>query len=145
MRENLTSRSYGEGLETGRRPIQVPRQPLTRQSFFKLLKSAGQHVEQWQQETAEAIAKRLLVAAQACVLVWALARATTPAAEPTRTLLIRLSGRLMKRRQPYTAPALLAGLWVLLAMVSVLDEYSVADLRRLAAHAHPVWQPPTEG
>jgi len=115
------------------------------ESFFKLLKSAGQHVEQWQQETAEAIAKRLLIAAQACVLVWALARATTPAAELTRTLLIRLSGRLMKRRQPYTAPALLAGLWVLLAMVSVLDEYSVAALRRLAAHAHPVWQPPTEG
>lgn len=39
------------------------------ESFFKLLKSAGQHVEQWQQETAEAIAKRLLVAAQAWVLV----------------------------------------------------------------------------
>lgn len=115
------------------------------ESFFKLLKSAGQHVEQWQQETAEAIAKRLLVAAQACVLVWALARATTPAAEPARALLIRLSGRLMKRRQPYTAPALLAGLWVLLAMVSVLDDYSAADLRRMAAHALPVWQPPTEG
>ncbi len=115
------------------------------ESFFKLLKSAGQHVEQWQQETAEAIAKRLLVAAQACVLVWALARATSPAAEPTRTLLIRLSGRLMKRGQPYTAPALLAGLWVLLAMVSVLDDYSVADLRRAAAHALPVWRPPTEG
>ena len=30
MRETLTSRSYGEGLETGRRPIQVPRQSLTR-------------------------------------------------------------------------------------------------------------------
>jgi hypothetical protein len=115
------------------------------ESFFKLLKSAGQHVEQWQQETAEAIAKRLLVAAQACVLVWALARATAPAAEPTRALLIRLSGRLMKRHQPYTAPALLAGLWVLLAMVSVLDDYSVADLRRVAAHALPVWQSPTEG
>lgn len=34
MRENLTSRSYGEGLETGRRPIQVPRQPLTRQERY---------------------------------------------------------------------------------------------------------------
>src|SRR4029434_7581748 len=32
------------------------------ESFFKLLKSAGQHVEQCQQEPAEAIAKRLLVA-----------------------------------------------------------------------------------
>ncbi len=115
------------------------------ESFFKLLKSAGQHVEQWQQETAEAIAKRLLVAVQACVLVWALARATAPAADPTRALLIRLSGRLMKRHQPYTAPALLAGLWVLLAMLSVLDEYSVADLRRLAAHALPGWQGHAKG
>src|SRR5262249_16852016 len=35
------------------------------ESFFKLLKRAGQHVEQWQQENASRIAKRLLVAAQA--------------------------------------------------------------------------------
>ncbi len=76
------------------------------------------------------------------VLVWALARATAPAADPTRAFLIRLSGRVMKHRQPYTAPALLAGLWVLLAMLSVLDDYSAADLRRMAAHALPVWQPP---
>ena len=31
LRENLTSRSYGEGLETGRRVLQAPRQSLTRQ------------------------------------------------------------------------------------------------------------------
>jgi hypothetical protein len=30
------------------------------ESFFKLLKSAGPYVEHWQQETAEAVAKRLL-------------------------------------------------------------------------------------
>jgi hypothetical protein len=30
LRENLTSRSYGEGLETGRVTIQAPRQFLTR-------------------------------------------------------------------------------------------------------------------
>jgi hypothetical protein len=35
LRENLTSRSYGEGLETGRRPFQVPRQSLTRQRVFQ--------------------------------------------------------------------------------------------------------------
>jgi hypothetical protein len=114
------------------------------ESFFKLLKSAGQHVEQWQQATAEAIAKRLLVAAQACVLVWALARATAPAADQTRTLLIRLSGRLMKRQRPYTAPALLAGLWALLAMLTVLEEYTITDLHRFAAHALPVWKDPSE-
>ena len=115
------------------------------ESFFKLLKSAGQHVEQWQQETAEAIAKRLLVAAQACVLVWTLARASTPAAAPTRALLIRLSGRLMKRQRPYTEPALLAGLWVLLSMLEVLDAYPVADLKRLATIALPVWEKPAYG
>ncbi len=38
MRENLTSRSYGEGLETGRRPIQAPRQSFTRQVFFRTFK-----------------------------------------------------------------------------------------------------------
>lgn len=39
------------------------------ESFFKLLKRGGQHIEQWQQESAEAVAKRLLVVAQACVIV----------------------------------------------------------------------------
>jgi len=38
LRENLTSRSYGEGLETGRRVLQAPRQSLTRQLFFRWLK-----------------------------------------------------------------------------------------------------------
>jgi len=35
LRENLTSGSDGEGLETGQL---VPRQPLTRQLFFKWIK-----------------------------------------------------------------------------------------------------------
>ena len=35
MRENLTSSSYGEGLETGRECTQEPRQPFTRQVFFQ--------------------------------------------------------------------------------------------------------------
>ena len=38
MRENLTSSSYGEGLETGRESS-VPRQSFTRQLSFKRLKS----------------------------------------------------------------------------------------------------------
>ena len=36
LREDFTSSSYGEGLETGRN--QAPRQSLTRQIFFKILK-----------------------------------------------------------------------------------------------------------
>ena len=37
LRENLTSSSYGEGLETGRESAQEPRQSLTRQCFGKFL------------------------------------------------------------------------------------------------------------
>jgi hypothetical protein len=39
LRENLTSSSYGEGLETGRASAEVPRQSLTRQLLFKEWKS----------------------------------------------------------------------------------------------------------
>jgi len=102
------------------------------ESFFKLLKSAGQHVEEWQQETAGALARRLLVVAMACVVVWRLQRQTEPAAEKVRKLLIRLSGRQMKHRVEATAPALLAGLWILLAMLEVLEHNSLDELRELA-------------
>ena len=39
LRENLTSSSYGEGLETGRASSPVPRQSFTRQLLFKEWKS----------------------------------------------------------------------------------------------------------
>ncbi len=38
LRENLTSSSYGEGLETDREFTQEPRQSSTRQLFFKWVK-----------------------------------------------------------------------------------------------------------
>ena len=102
------------------------------ESYFKLLKSAGHHLEQWQQETAAALARRLLVAPMACVVVWQLQRSEEPAAETLRTVLVRLSGRQMKRSQPVTAPALLAGLWTLLSMLQVLEHYDLSELRTLA-------------
>jgi hypothetical protein len=115
------------------------------ESFFKLLKGAGQQVEQWQQQTALAVAKRLLVASMACVLVWRLARSAAPGAEEWRLLLVRLSGRQMKWGQPFTEPALLAGLWVLLAALDALEEYSLDDLRRLADFVRPTSEPPDTG
>ena len=39
LRENLTSSSYGEGLETGRESAQAPRQSLTRQTALDELKT----------------------------------------------------------------------------------------------------------
>jgi hypothetical protein len=109
------------------------------EEFFKLLKSAGMHVEHWQQESPAALARRLLVACMACAVVWQLARSTHPQADAARQLLIKLSGRLMKRKTPFTLPALLAGTWILLAMLETLNHYSLKQLQQLA---HVVIQKP---
>jgi Transposase DDE domain len=103
------------------------------ESFFKLLKGAGHELEHWQQESAAALARRLLIASMACVLVWQLARNPAPEAAQLRSLLVRLSGRQMAWGVAFTEPALLAGLWVLLAMLEVLQQHSVDELRALAA------------
>jgi hypothetical protein len=100
------------------------------ESLFKLLKSEGQQMEHWKQPQGEAIAKRLLVAAMACALVWRLQRQPSEEAATLRRLLVQLSGRQMKWGREYTTPALLAGLWVLLAMLEALEHHSVEDLRR---------------
>lgn len=107
------------------------------ESYFKLLKSAGHQVEQWLQQSAAALARRLAVTAMACVLVWQLARNQQPEAQPVRQLLVRLSGRQMKRTKPFTEPALLAGLWVLLAMLEALEHYTLEELKQAAQLVMP--------
>jgi len=104
------------------------------ESFFKLLKSHGHQLERWQQETGAAIARRLLVAAMACVVVWQLQADTSPKAQKLKTILVRLSGRQTKRANPHTAPALLAGLWILLSMLALLDHYDLDQIQILADH-----------
>jgi hypothetical protein len=108
------------------------------ESFFKLAKSAGHQLESWQQESGQAIARRLLVASMACVLVWKLARDPSPEAEQTRQLLVRLSGRQMKRKRPWTMPALLAGLWVVLAFLDLLTHEDMSSLYKLVEQMAPV-------
>jgi hypothetical protein len=103
------------------------------ESYFKLLKGAGMQLEHWQQETAEAVAKRLLVAGMACVLVWQLQRSAAPEAAAAREFVGRLSGRQRRRGEEPSAPALLAGLWVLLAMTEVLRTHTAEELRAVAA------------
>jgi len=107
------------------------------ETFFKLLKSAGLQLEDWKQQTADSVARRLLVASMACVVVWQLARNQTPQADQARRLLVKLSGRTMARGTSFTMPALLAGLWVLLAMLNVLEHYNLDQLRELATLALP--------
>lgn len=102
------------------------------ESFFKLLKSHGQQLEQWQQHTGKAIARRLLVASMACVVVWQLQADNSSAAVKLKNVLVRLSGRQAKRHRPHTAPALLAGLWILLSMLSLLEHDDLHQLKRLA-------------
>jgi hypothetical protein len=109
------------------------------ENFFKLLKSAGIQVEHWQQTSAAAIARRMLVACMACVVVWRLARSTEPQASTARRLLVQLSGRQMKRGVEFTPTALLAGMWVLLSILHALETYSLQQLNDFAhaAFGHP--------
>lgn len=103
------------------------------ESYFKLLKSHGFQLEHWLQETGAAIARRLLVVSMAAVTVWQLMADDSAPAQELKTVLTRLSGRQMKRTRPFTAPALLAGLCSLLAMLDTLEQYDIHALHALIA------------
>ncbi len=105
------------------------------ESFFKLIKSAGHHLESWQQESALAIAKRLLVVSMACVTVWEIAADNCKETVELRAFLIKLSGRQMRHKKEFTHPALLAGLWVFLSMLEIMEAYSLEELSGLKATA----------
>lgn len=102
------------------------------ESMHKLIKSAGLHIEQWQQETAITTAKRILVAFMACVVVWQIQRINTPQIENLKSLLLRLSGRQIRRGQA-PASALLSGLWQLLGTLDILQHYDVKELLEMAS------------
>lgn len=121
-------------------PAEVPTEMITLwyywrwsiEKLFKLLKSAGTQVETWQQRSAGAIARRLWVACMACATVWQIERSKQPEAEQVRKTLVRLSGRLMKPGVTYTQPAMLAGLWNLLAMLDILEHHTLDELKQFA-------------
>jgi hypothetical protein len=101
------------------------------ESYFKLLKSHGQQLEAWQQTTGEAIFRRLLVASMACVTVWHLLADNSPEATELKTVVMRLSGRQTKRSRPFTAPALLAGMWSLMTVLEYLEEHDLEHLKQI--------------
>jgi hypothetical protein len=107
------------------------------ESFFKLLKSHGMELEYWQQENGHAIAKRLLVAAMACVVVKQLEACTSESVTKFRKYLIRLSGRRMKHNVQFTAPALLAGYYVHLTIIQFLEDtdLTIDELKSLEKSA----------
>lgn len=100
------------------------------ESFFKLLKTQGFCLEDWQQETGEAIAKRLAVVCCACVTVWEMRHDTE--AEPLKMLLVRLSCRQMKHGLIVTDSALLVGLWQFLSALELLRSYQPEQLYEMA-------------
>lgn len=104
------------------------------ESYYKLMKSAGMQLESWQQTTGEAIARRILVAGMACVCVWRIAHAKGAEAGELRKILIKLSGRQMKRGKPFTISALLSGFWSLLSLQELLTNYSVDHIQSLISN-----------
>jgi len=98
------------------------------ESYFKLLKSSGFNLEQWQQEQPLTLFRRLLVVSLACVLVWKIANDTTQNAKSIREFLVILSGRQIQRGKTFTHPALLAGLESFLQMMDLMLLYSPKEL-----------------
>ena len=111
------------------------------ESYHKLLKSAGQQVEQWRQETAASLARRLLVTAMAAVVVWHVARDRSPRGQRLRGTLMKLGGRQVRRgkgSRPFTEPALLAGLCVLVPMMTLLETTGLGKLKEACADLIPL-------
>lgn len=100
------------------------------ESYFKLMKSGGHELEHWQQESGNAILKRLLVASMASATIWRLRSLQRPDSLVLQEVLARLSGKTGKRGCPPTAGTLLSGLFVFLQMFDFLQHIDF-DLSRL--------------
>jgi len=101
------------------------------ESYFKLLKSSGFNLEQWQQTKPEALFKRLLVVSQSCMLVWKIANDNSANALKLREILIELSGKQIQRGVDFTYPALLKGLENYLITIDMLTKFSVDDILKM--------------
>jgi len=101
------------------------------ESYFKLLKSSGFNLEQWQQRDPLAIFKRLLIVSNSSMFVWKIANDKSANAKRIRDILIQLSGRQMQRDIEWTYPALLAGLESYLATIDLLTRFSVDKILKI--------------
>ena len=101
------------------------------ESYFKLMKSGGQELEHWQQESGLAILKRLLVSSMACAVVWGLQGDASAESQAFQAVLVRLSGRRLRRGRSPTPGVLLVGLFVFLRIFDFLDHINF-DLSQIA-------------
>ena len=109
------------------------------ESTFKLLKSAGWDVEDWLQRKGEALFRKLLLVIANCVQVWQLELRQDASSEWFKEILMRLSGRQVKRSVPVTTSGLLAGLWVWLAVRAVKEDHDEATIEDLLAKHLPLY------
>ena len=101
------------------------------ESYFKLLKSSGFNLEEWQQRDPLAIFKRLLVVSNSSMFVWKIANDKSANAKRIRDILIQLSGRQIQRNIEWTYPALLRGLESYLMTVDLLTRFSVDEIFKI--------------
>ena len=66
-----------------------------------------------------------------CVTVWTITADNSKDAAELRAFLVKLSGRQMWHKKEFTNPALLAGLWVFLSILEILEAYSQEELENL--------------
>lgn len=88
-------------------------------------------LDHWQQESGGAIMNRLLVASMAAATVWSLRQTVTPEATEFKDMLVKLSGKTVKRKKPHTSGALLAGLFVLSRIFDFLEQLDF-DVNKIA-------------
>jgi len=101
------------------------------ESYFKLLKSSGFNVEEWQQKEPLALFKRLLIISNACILVWKIANDNSDNAKTIRDFFISLSGKQIQRGVDFTYPALLSGLESYLSTLDLLRRFSVEEIFKM--------------
>jgi hypothetical protein len=109
------------------------------ESLHKLLKSSGWQLEKWLQRNGERIMIKLLLALGACTSVWALERCEDAPSVTFKQLLMRLSGRQIKRHRAITTSGLLAGLWVLQSALGCLATHGFEQLNTMLENHLPLF------
>ena len=99
-------------------------------------------MEEWRQRTGPGLLRKLLVALAGCVSVWRLQARDDASAEWLKELLMRLSGRQVKRSVPVTTAGLLAGLWVWQSASAVIGDTGQDTVERLIADHLPLFAAP---
>jgi len=130
-RQRTQAKYYHHSAAVFRLPSAVSHWRWRIESYFKLMKSGGQRMKHWQQESALSLLKRLLIASMACATVWCLQESTVKESEEFKEILVRLSGKRLKRGRPPTAEILLSGLFVFLRIFDFLVSIDF-DLSKIA-------------